>query len=76
MIMSETATLSTVIDVRVKDAITSFCKRRGIKMRYLIEQALIEQLEDEIDLEAYHERRNEETISLEEILEGLANEEG
>ena len=69
--MSETATLSTVIDVRVKDAITSYCKRRGIKLRYMIEQALIEQLEDEIDLEAYHARRNEETVSLEEVLAGI-----
>lgn len=71
--MSETVTLSTVIDVRVKDAITSFCKRRGIKVRYLVEQALIEQLEDEIDVEAYHARRNEETVSLEDVLAGLKN---
>ena len=71
MYMSETATLSTVIDVRVKEAITSFCKRRGIKLRYLVEQALVEQLEDEVDLEAYHERRNEETFSLDDILQGL-----
>ncbi len=69
--MNETATLSTVIDVRVKDAITAFCKRRGIKLRYMIEQALIEQLEDEIDLEAYRARRDEETFSLEEVLAGL-----
>ncbi|HMJ07725.1 MAG TPA: DUF6290 family protein [Pyrinomonadaceae bacterium] len=69
--MSDTATLSTIIDARVKNAITSFCKRRGIKLRYLVEQALIEQLEDEIDLEAYRERRDEETFSLEEILDGL-----
>ncbi len=34
-------------------------------------QALIEQLEDEIDLEAYRSRRDEETFSLEEILAGL-----
>jgi len=66
--LSETATLSTIIDARVKDAITSFCKRRGIKLRYLIEQALIEQLEDEIDLETYRARRDEETFSLEEVL--------
>jgi hypothetical protein len=72
--MNETATLSTVIDARVKDALVSFCKRRGIKLRYLIEQALVEQLEDEIDLEAYHARRNEETVSLEEVLAGLKNE--
>lgn len=68
--MSDT-TLSTVIDSRVKDAVTELCRRRGIKMRYLIEKALVEQLEDEIDLEAYEGRRNEETYSLEEILNGL-----
>lgn len=69
--MNETATLSTIIDARVKEALVSFCKRRGIKLRYLIEQALVEQLEDEIDLEAYHARRNEETVSLEEVLAGI-----
>ncbi len=69
--MSETATLSTVIDARVKDALITFCKRRGIKLRYMIELALVEQLEDEIDLEAYHARRNEETVSLERVLAGL-----
>ena len=47
--MSETVTLSTIIDARVKKAVTEFCKRRGVKMRYLIEQALVEQMEDEID---------------------------
>lgn len=69
--MNETATLSTIIDARVKEALVSLCKRRGIKLRYLIEQALVEQLEDEIDLEAYHARRNEETVSLEEVLAGI-----
>ncbi|MGB7070149.1 MAG: DUF6290 family protein [Pyrinomonadaceae bacterium] len=71
--MNETATLSTIIDARVKEALVSFCKRRGIKLRYLIEQALVEQLEDEIDLEAYHARRNEETVSLEEVLASVKN---
>jgi Family of unknown function (DUF6290) len=71
MNMSETATLSTIIDAQVKDAITAFAKRRGIKLRYLIEQALIERLEDEIDFEAYHARRNEETVPLEQVLSRL-----
>ncbi len=66
--MSQTATLSTIIDAQVKVAVTEFCKRRGVKLRYLVEQALIEQLEDEIDLEAYHQRKNEERIPLEKIL--------
>ncbi|MEP6847767.1 MAG: DUF6290 family protein [Acidobacteriota bacterium] len=65
--MSDTATLSTIIDAEVKAAITSFAKRRGIKLRYLIEQALIDRLEDEIDLEAYRDRQNEETVPFEEV---------
>jgi regulator of PEP synthase PpsR (kinase-PPPase family) len=69
--MSDTATLSTIIDARVKDALIAFCKKRGIKMRYMIEQALIEQLEDEIDLEAYRERKDEEKFTLEEVMAGL-----
>lgn len=68
--MEQISTLSTVIDSRVKEAVTQFCKKRGIKLRYLVEQALVEQLEDEIDLEAYRERRNEETVSLEKVLAG------
>ena len=71
MNMNETATLSTVIDARVKEAITAYCKERGIKLRYLIEQALVERLEDEIDMEAYHARRDEETVPFEEVLAGL-----
>ncbi len=66
--MSDLANLSTIIDRRIKEAALAFCKSRGLKLRYLIEQALVEQLEDEIDLESYHERRKEETIPLEEIL--------
>ena len=71
--MEETATLSTIIDARVKEALVRFCKRRGIKLRYMIEQALVEQLEDEMDIEAYHERRNEETVSLDKIMDSLQN---
>ncbi len=71
--MNETSTLSTVIDSRVKEAATEFCKRKGIKLRYLIEQALVEQLEDEMDLEEYRARRDEETFSLSDILSGLKN---
>ncbi|MEO8648349.1 MAG: hypothetical protein ABI539_04205 [Acidobacteriota bacterium] len=70
--MSETATLSTIIDAGVKNAVIEFCKRRGIKVRYLVEQALIEQLEDEIDLDAFRSRRTEETVPLEEILSNLS----
>lgn len=66
--MAKEATLSTIIDSKVKKAATEYCKRRGIKLRYLVEKALVGQLEDEIDLATYFERRNEETIPLEDIL--------
>ena len=65
--MKET-TLSTIVSVPVKDAVTRFCRQRGLKLRHFIEEALIEQLEDEIDLEAYKQRRQEQTVSLETIL--------
>lgn len=66
--VSQTATISTVIDANVKKAASEYCKQKGIKLQYLIEQALVELLEDEIDLEAYRLRRNEEIIPLESIL--------
>ncbi len=66
--MAKTAVLSTIIDAEVKKAVGRYCKRTGVKLRYLVEKSLVEQLEDEIDLNAYHERRNEPTVPLEEIL--------
>lgn len=63
-----TATLSTVIDARVKHALTVYCKRKGLKVRHVVEEAIVEQLEDEIDREAYFARKEEPLYSLEEIL--------
>ena len=68
MLEPATATLSTVIDARVKRALLVYCKRRGLKLRYVVEAALIEQLEDEIDLEAYFARKDEDLFSLEDVL--------
>ena len=65
---SATATLSTVIDARVKRALSLYCKRKGLKVRYVVEEALIEQLEDEIDLQAYYASKDEGLISLEDVL--------
>lgn len=65
---SRTATLSTIIEPSVKQALNRYCKRKGLKLRYVVEEALIERLEDEIDLEAFRRRRNEETFSLDEVL--------
>ena len=66
--MAKETTLSTIIDTDVKEAVTRFCKERGLKLRYLIEEALVEQLEDAMDLEAYQSRRHEETTSFAKVL--------
>ena len=68
--MEKTATLSTVIDFDVRRAVTNYCKRNGLKLRFVVEQALLEKLEDEIDLEAFRQRKDEATIPLKEVLAG------
>ncbi len=62
--MKRSVSLSTIIDADVKQAASAYCKRHGIKLQYLIEKALVEHLEDAIDLEAYHQRKDEPTILL------------
>lgn len=66
--MSKKAILSTAIDADLKKAATVYCNAHGLKLQYLIEQALLERLEDAVDLEIYQKRRNEETVPLEQIL--------
>ena len=68
--MSKVVTLSTNIDFKIKEALTTFCKKRGFKIQHFVEKAIVEQLEDEVDLEAYHQRKNEETVSLKKLING------
>lgn len=60
--------ISTTISEEVKRAASAYCRKHGLKLGYFIERALVEQLEDEIDREAYLARRNEPTVSLDSIL--------
>lgn len=66
--MSDYQTLSTNIDSEIKKALVAFCKKKGLKIQHFVEKAIVEQLEDEIDLEAYFERKDEKTIPLKDIL--------
>lgn len=69
--MSKQATLSTNIDFELKEALSAFCKKKGLKIQSVVEEAIREQLEDEIDLTSYHERKNEEEISLSQVIKKL-----
>ncbi len=69
--MAKQATLSTSIDLELKKALVAFCKKRGFKIQSVVENAIREQLEDEIDLASYQERKNEEEVSLSQVLKKL-----
>ncbi|HAG91894.1 MAG TPA: hypothetical protein DCL41_08485 [Bdellovibrionales bacterium] len=66
--MAKQATLSTNIDLELKKALSDFCKRHGLKIQSVVETAIREQLEDEIDLGSYHERKDEDEVPLSSIL--------
>ena len=59
------------IDSDLKKALAAFCKKRGLKIQSVVENAIREQLEDEIDLASYDLRKNEEEISLVAVLKKL-----
>lgn len=63
--------ISTQISDKAKKALNLFCKKRGIKIGRFIENAIIEKLEDEIDMAEYEERKNEERMSLDEVIKAL-----
>jgi len=70
-VMEKQSTLSTSIDSELKKALAAFCKKRGLKIQSVVENAIREQLEDEIDLASYDERKNEEEISLAAVLKKI-----
>jgi hypothetical protein len=69
--MAKQATLSTNLDFDLKKALTAYCKKRGLKIQSVVENAIREQLEDEIDLASYDARKNEEEVSLRLVLKKL-----
>ena len=69
--MAKQSTLSTNIDSELKEALSLFCKKHGLKIQSVVENAIREQLEDEIDFASYQERKNEEEVSLNTVLKKL-----
>jgi hypothetical protein len=66
--MQRMATLSTSIDADLKRALQLFCKRRGLKLQKVVEDAIREELEDERDLATYLARKDEAEVSLQTVL--------
>ncbi len=68
MAATKTAFLSTIVSAQLKDALTRFCHKRGLKINHFISEAILEHLEDEEDVASYEDRRHEKKISLEDVL--------
>ncbi len=71
MSQAKAASLSTILSLDVKRALTAYCKKRGLKISHFIEEAIREHLEDEADISVYEARKLEERVSLEEILKTM-----
>lgn len=66
-----TVQLATTIHAKVKKAVESVCKNRGLKMNKFIEEALLDKLEELEDLEDIAELRQQSTRPLAAILKEL-----
>lgn len=54
---------STTLKTSTKDLLDRFCKKRGLRMNYIVETALLEYLEDEMDKEIIEKRELEEVVA-------------
>ena len=69
--MSKSNPFSTTLDKKVTDTMKKLCKQRGLKVSSFVEDAIVEKLEDEYDLQIYHARKNEPRISMAEAFKHL-----
>jgi predicted transcriptional regulator len=58
----EIVSFSTTLRRETKELLERFCKNRGVRMNHLVEQAILEHLEDEMDKEVIEARELEEVV--------------
>jgi len=66
--MPREATLSTTINPEVKRALALYSKQSGLKIRFVVERAIVELIENESDLAIWSQRRDEPTVAWAEVL--------
>ncbi len=59
---NEIVNFSTTISRDSKELLERFCKARGLRMNHIVEKAILEYLEDEMDKVLIEERELEETV--------------
>jgi hypothetical protein len=63
--------LGARIDRKIKQAIQSVCKEKGLKLSRFVEDALIDKLEEMVDASEVAKLRREPSRPLGEVLEAL-----
>jgi len=53
---------STTLSANTKMLLERFCKNRGIKMNHFVEAAILESLEDQLDVEVANQRDGEKLV--------------
>ena len=53
---------STTLSPQTKALLERFCEQRGIRQNHLVEEAILERLEDEMDMQTIREREFEELV--------------
>ena len=55
--------LSTTISAETKELLERFCEQKGLRINYLVESALLEWMEDDMDTELIKARLHEDTVA-------------
>ena len=66
-----TVAMTTAIDTKLQRSLVAYCKRKGLKIQSVIEQAIRDQLEDELDVLTHHQRFDESEVPLETVLKKM-----
>ena len=67
----KTVSFSTTLTLEAKEALTLFCKRRGLRINHFLEEIIWDRLdlEDEIDTEIANADSDNELIDLDDLRE-------
>jgi len=64
---SEVANLSTTLTRQCREALTIFCRRRGLKINHFLEQIIWDRLEDEMDAEVASRDEDKPLVDLDQL---------
>jgi len=63
--------LATKIDSQIKDALDHFCEEHGLKINRFIEDAILDKLEEHIDISDLKKLRQESSRPFSDVLKEL-----